>query len=244
MRHSNYLILFFCIIFFGVELEIQAQSLSFQVNDSVDFFLSDSVRKLNSDLGFYLGTKNKTDLIVVMKKSDSSSVVKTYRLKDKILLSVFNYKTIGYKKYLEGDFFTYVPEKKIHTKGSYKLNALDGEVKSYNDSTGKLISYQKCNYKTSECEIINYFERGNTMSEYTTIAGLNTGNYKEYYSNGKLKVVGNYKRIKMDDKNRLIYMKKINNYLEVNGYISIKDGKWLYYDENGKEIKTETFQEN
>jgi hypothetical protein len=83
------------------------------------------------------------------------------------------------------------------------------------------------------CILLTYDKDDVLLTEAVQCTDCFVGYYKEFYPNGRLKLQGHYKENPTDDW-KGIYEK---------GYCNVKDGKWIYYDENGQVIKVETWKD-
>jgi hypothetical protein len=81
------------------------------------------------------------------------------------------------------------------------------------------------------CWIKNFTIEGEFVSEGAYYSECLIGKYFEYHSNGKLKTSGQYKENHTG----------IWNDLYKNGYCR-RDGLWIYYDETGKIVKREKYE--
>ncbi|NJN26368.1 MAG: hypothetical protein HC819_10515 [Cyclobacteriaceae bacterium] len=91
--------------------------------------------------------------------------------------------------------------------------------------------------------ISTYFEGGQLMTETNYQNDLITGISKEYYENGSLKSETSYK---FGRKHGLYREWFENQQLKIAGQMAgnKKVDSWIYYDQHGKKIKTEFFENN
>ncbi|HYV92230.1 MAG TPA: hypothetical protein VE978_10620 [Chitinophagales bacterium] len=71
------------------------------------------------------------------------------------------------------------------------------------------------------------------ISEYLTLRGCYYGFYYTFYSNGKLKTSGQY-HVLTDQELAELHQKK-------GDCNAVQDGKWIYYDISGNEMRAEEF---
>jgi len=103
--------------------------------------------------------------------------------------------------------------------------------------------------------VISYYSNGNIQEKYYFCAGLKVGNYFEFYEDGNLKCVGYYKNVNEIDFNNIeakcdtvIYEKPGDKYevyeTIVCSVVSIKKGKWEYYDYINNKVRFVWYEEN
>jgi antitoxin component YwqK of YwqJK toxin-antitoxin module len=76
-----------------------------------------------------------------------------------------------------------------------------------------------------------YFENGLPSCQLNWLCGALVGEFKEYYENGKLKTFGHYTTDVNKDPSQPLQ----------NG--GVENGEWKYYNEKGKLLKTETYDQ-
>jgi antitoxin component YwqK of YwqJK toxin-antitoxin module len=141
-------------------------------------------------------------------------------------------------------------------QGEWKTFYLNGKrqaVAHYNNDTlqGQLITYypngnrQAKGYYNKGVQVdslLRYFENGKLSSaEFNDSLGLGQGVFKIYHTNGKLGQLGKMKNGLLDDTSRTYFesgrLKAIQIYMDKH-----KSGRWLYYNEAGKLVKTELYK--
>ena len=101
------------------------------------------------------------------------------------------------------------------------------EAQRFGDSLLNIVNCTPCVVKR-----LSYYD---TLLSYATqFTDCYVGEFREFHSNGVIKTLGYYK--KNDTKNWKKLWKR--------GYCSIRHGKWIYYDENGNEIRIEQYEDN
>ena len=109
----------------------------------------------------------------------------------------------------------------------------------YADSSRKMIGLYQ-----------SFYDNGNINEEYYTIWGRIIGLYTKYFDNKRIEIVGSYKDIKCYDD--VIRSEKVSETLDSNGdYVttvsvdinSQKEGIWLYFNDLGKMIKREEYDQ-
>jgi len=92
----------------------------------------------------------------------------------------------------------------------------------------------------------SFSESGNLEKECEYEKDHKSGRYKEFYPNGIVKVEGRYKLVIQEGEKELIRFdmlrrKEIKTKEKL--VESVKEGKWIYRDEQGNITKTETFED-
>ncbi|MCF6366192.1 MAG: toxin-antitoxin system YwqK family antitoxin [Bacteroidales bacterium] len=123
-----------------------------------------------------------------------------------------------YNKNLNGNWKTYYESGNIQSSVNYEDGIIFGEAVFYYD-TEKNTKKAEAIFENDKLieKYFEYYENGAQKAEIYYDDGLADGNAEFYYSNGKLKIKAEYK----------------------NG---LKHGKWIYYDEKGKEIGKEKWK--
>jgi antitoxin component YwqK of YwqJK toxin-antitoxin module len=132
---------------------------------------------------------------------------------------------------------------------TYKNGRQNGLEASYfsggqlKDSVNYYDNEKKGNYRA-------YSEQGILLKDYNYNGGRLTSYFKEYHPNGNIKIEGNYTQAKGYIKVRMISRgrgnskktSKIIDHLIDNK--PLKQGLWKFYDEDGRQIKTENYLNN
>ncbi len=84
------------------------------------------------------------------------------------------------------------------------------------------------------CYLEQLDKNGNSVSLGIQYTDCIVGEWKEFYPDGKVKLIGHYRE------------NKTGNWDDIwkRGYCSVKEGVWIYYDENGSVLKTENYFNN
>ncbi len=139
---------------------------------------------------------------------------------------------------------------KAITERKYTENLLPHGLYQEFDSLGNLITIGNYEFKkTVACKNCYEIDYESVNQKYSAIdssgmVSLKIGTWTSYYSNGKIKAIGKY-----SDKIHIyfgyIYPKKVERelYKIRHKYDDLKEGKWLYYDENGKNYLIEYYVE-
>jgi antitoxin component YwqK of YwqJK toxin-antitoxin module len=96
--------------------------------------------------------------------------------------------------------------------------------------------YKKVMDKMDSCKpcwVKNYTVDGGFVSEGAYYSDCYIGTYIEYFPGGKHKITGHYKE------------NHSGNWTEFwnKGFCNVKDGKWIYYDQEGRIRKTEQYHD-
>jgi antitoxin component YwqK of YwqJK toxin-antitoxin module len=129
---------------------------------------------------------------------------------------------------------------------------LDGEY-TIETRTSFFDKFSKLLFSEVKYEV--YYSNGNIQEKYYFCAGLKVGNYFEFYEDGNLKCVGYYKNVNEIDFNNIeakcdtvIYEKPGDKYevyeTIVCSVVSIKKGKWEYYDYINNKVRFVWYEEN
>jgi antitoxin component YwqK of YwqJK toxin-antitoxin module len=78
----------------------------------------------------------------------------------------------------------------------------------------------------SRLSLVNYYPSGKIKSQVALMYHMPVGPWNEWYENGKLKTEGNFTEMPGDGQ----------------FHLTMKIGKWTYYDETGKKIKEEFYE--
>ncbi len=117
-----------------------------------------------------------------------------------------------------GIWKSYYESGRIKNSVNYKDGIIEGEAWFYYDDENKTIKANAV-FESDMLEGIytEYFENGTQKAKMLYKAGLADGDAEFYYPNGKLKITAEYKD-------------------------GLKNGKWFYFDEKGKEIGREKYK--
>ena len=140
----------------------------------------------------------------------------------------------------------YHPNGKINIECDYDtvLNCYAGKYKEF-DTTGTLIT--EGHYKIVDSvrckDCYDEFHGKWKKYDYTDLRNVPVGMWKYFYSNGQIKMEGAYSEkvhAFRGDPNLFIETNKgpVNVWID---YDLLKNGQWVYYNENGKKMKMEEY---
>jgi len=163
------------------------------------------------------------------------------------------------KKYDRGILFELCLDKSYFGAHSISCHTLQGEgcLKEFYYTEGKKDSkiyffefFDDFNIKSirmvdarNHGDYFTFFRNGLISSEGFSLNGNQDGLWKYYYENGQYESIGHYQTIKLDSINIHQYGTFITGNHIPNVAVTIKIGKWYYYDNTGTLIKEEEYDE-
>jgi hypothetical protein len=133
---------------------------------------------------------------------------------------------LAYESYMHGD--TCIVNQYWRSNGNLKVKKKS--IRSQSDRTnfvgiywethcenGQVVNKYNCNTNETQ-HIINYYCNGNKMNEFVNVGYDWEGPFTTWFENGQMESNGHYSKTK-------------------------KQGKWQYWDENGKFIKEELYKD-
>jgi antitoxin component YwqK of YwqJK toxin-antitoxin module len=134
-----------------------------------------------------------------------------------------------------GDWYSWYPNQKMEAKYHYDLGVLSKWTQWYTNEKKKAEGYG--DYCHRGDTLTSWYSNGNRLGEWLFNKG-NLETWTEYYENGNLKAKGKGGFLAEDVKNSYSFGKCIDG----KPYKSPKEGKWSYWNMNGKLIKEETYK--
>ncbi len=206
----------------------------------IDMWLADGKQILKNGVGWCYTFFKKDSMIYQIKDSIFNGPYKRYQLTDKkyILMETGQYKngqpigTFIFTDSANGHKITttYLPNKKIEDYVIWNENFKVTEISHF--VNGKIEGMLKL-----------FDDNGVLTKEINNKDGNRYGDYKEYYSNGLIKINGRYTQVDTtatvqgyDDIGREVTRQSTWK-------VPRQTGKWTYYDEAGKIIRTEIFKD-